>query len=246
MHRTQDYSASCEGFVKHLIGKCKAMGVEYQRGVKVASLDVVGNRDSKHVFRVTSTNGVQQDFDVLIIAAGTQAPLLAAKLGAGAFCPTYPLRGYSLTLFTPETEGIGGKPLNLLNQPFSVDSMYCSSVTPRMARFSLVFGELVGYRDKAINVPSVGPCVLTRYAREVFFPMLPSVKMTHYNASGPSVQTTSRLSEKVSAVAGLVFCTLDMELSAGPCRWRLPNAWRRLLPTVLKRRKSQPSDICPP
>jgi D-amino-acid dehydrogenase len=165
--RTQDNSASCEVFVKHLIEKCYSMGVDYQRSGKVVNLEVIGSKDSKPIFRVTCGDGSQQDFDVLVLATGTQTPLMAAKLGAGAACPTYPLRGYSLTLFTPEKEGIGGKPTNLLNHPFSVDSMYCSSVNPRMARFA-GFGELVGYRDKAVDVPSVGPRVLARYATEVF------------------------------------------------------------------------------
>ena len=167
VHRTQDNSASCEVFVKHLIEKCSAMGVEYQRSCKVVDVEVIGSKDSKHIFRVTYAGGSQQDFDILILATGTQTPLMAAKLGAGAACPTYPLRGYSLTFFTHEKEDFGGKRSNLLNQPFSVDSMYCSSVNPRMARFA-GFGELVGYREKAVHVPSLGPCVLARYARELF------------------------------------------------------------------------------
>lgn len=163
VHRTQDNSASCEVFVKHLIDKCTSMGVEYQRSGKVGNLEVIGGNHNKPTFRVTAEDGSKQEFDVLILAAGVQTPLMAAKLGAGAACPTYPLRGYSLTFFTPEKADIGGKTFNLLNQPFSLDSMYCSSVNPRMARFA-GFGELVGYRDKAVNVPSVGPRVLARYA----------------------------------------------------------------------------------
>jgi len=166
VHRTQDNSASCEVFVKHLIDKCSAMGVVYQRSGTVANLEILGGSDAKRTFRVTSADGSQQDFDVLILAAGSQTPLMAAKLGAGAACPTYPLRGYSLTFFTPENGSIGAISPNLLNQPFSVDSMYCSSVNSRMARVA-GFGELVGYRDKAVNVQSVGPRVLARYASEL-------------------------------------------------------------------------------
>jgi glycine/D-amino acid oxidase-like deaminating enzyme len=163
VHRTHDNTASCEVFVKHLIDKCASMGVEYRRD-KVAQLEVLKGKDDKSVFRVSSADGSTQDFDVLILATGIQTPLMAAKLGAGAACPTYPLRGYSLTFFTPAGDGsIGG---NLLNQPFSVDSMYCSSVNPRMARFA-GFGELVGYPDKAVHIPSVGPRVLARYASQV-------------------------------------------------------------------------------
>jgi D-amino-acid dehydrogenase len=143
------------------------MGVEYERNGKVVDLVVHVGEHDKPKFRVTTTDGSQQEFDVLILAAGSQTPLMAAKLGAGAACPTYPLRGYSLTFFTPEKGEIGGKQYNLLNQPFSLDSMYCSSVGSNMARFA-GFGELVGYRDKAVDVPSVGPRVIARYARELF------------------------------------------------------------------------------
>jgi D-amino-acid dehydrogenase len=163
VHRTQDNSASCEVFVTHMIDKCRAMGVEYHRNRKAVDLKVHNGKDGKPSFRVTSDDGSQQYFDILILAAGTQTPLMAAQLGAGAACPTYPLRGYSLTFFTPENRDAGAISSNFLNQPFSVDSMYCSSVNPRMARFA-GFGELVGYRDKATNVPSVGPRVLARYA----------------------------------------------------------------------------------
>lgn len=138
------------------------MGVEYQRNVEVADLQVFAGKDGLNVFQVTSADGTQREFDFLILASGTQTPLLAAKLGGGASCPTYPLRGYSLTVFVPESV----QSSNLLNQPFSVDSMYCSSVSSRMLRFA-GFGELVGYRDKAVNVPSLGPRVLARYATEV-------------------------------------------------------------------------------
>jgi D-amino-acid dehydrogenase len=169
VHRSQDKSASCENFVKHLIEKCSALGIEYWRDktAKISNLEVIKGNDSKNIFRVTSIDGAQEDFDVLILAAGINTPLLAAKLGAGSACPTYPLRGYSLTVFTPELGGFDATRPNLLSQPFSVDSMYCSSVNPRMARFA-GFGELVGYRDKAVHVPSVGPRVLARYAQSIF------------------------------------------------------------------------------
>lgn len=169
VHRSQDKSASCENFVKHLIDKNSALGIEYRRGqtARITNLEVIRGNDNKNIFRLTSIDGSQQDFDVLILAAGINTPLLAAKLGAGSACPTYPLRGYSLTLFTPELGGVDTVRPNLLNQPFSVDSMYCSSINPRMARFA-GFGELVGYRDKAVDVPSLGPRVLARYAQCIF------------------------------------------------------------------------------
>lgn len=205
VHRTQDNTASCEVFVTHLIDKCRAMGVEYYRSGKVADLRVHSGKDGKSIFHVTSDDGSQQDFDVLILAAGTETPLVAAKLGAGAACPTYPLRGYSLTFFTPQNADSGAISPNLLNQPFSVDSMYCSSVNPRMARFA-GFGELVGYRDKATNVPSVGPRVLARYASM----LCPDATVSEDNAQQcfrPISPDDIPIAGEVSSVPGLFLHT---------------------------------------
>lgn len=169
VHRTQDKTASCEIFVKYLIDRCPDLGIEYQRDqtAKIVNLEVVRGNDSKNIFRLTSADGKRQDFDVLILAAGINTPLLAAQLGAGSACPTYPLRGFSLTVFTRDHSGIDSARPNLLHQPFSVDSMYCSSISPNIARFA-GFGELVGYRGKSVNVPSLGPRVLARYANSIF------------------------------------------------------------------------------
>ena len=99
------------------------------------------------------------------MAVGVNTPLLARKLGVGEACPTYPLRGYSLTIYTNHTSEKSrmekGRSSNLLNMPISVDDMYCSSVGANMARMA-GFGELVGYRDKAVDVPSVAPRVMSR------------------------------------------------------------------------------------
>jgi D-amino-acid dehydrogenase len=128
------------------------------------------------VFRVQARSGASFEFDVLVLASGIHTPLLAAQLGVANYCPTYPLRGFSLTVFADEAEPtsrtvLGARYRNLLLQPFKVDSMYCTSVTPRMARW-VGFGELVGYphpdRPEVEPVPSVAPAILARYARSVF------------------------------------------------------------------------------
>jgi len=159
VHRTQDKTASCEIFVKYLIDRCPELGIEYQRdqNAKIVHLEVVRGNDNKNIFCLTSADGKRQD-------CGTT---LLAQLGAGSACPTYPLRGFSLTVFTRDHSGIDSARPNLLHQPFSVDSMYCSSISPNIARFA-GFGELVGYRGKSVNVPSLGPRVLARYANSIF------------------------------------------------------------------------------
>lgn len=170
VRRPNDYTASCEAFTRQWIKECVDLGVHYKRG-KVDSLDVIpvpqAKADAKKTrFRVTTDEGSSHEFDILVLAAGVQTPLMAEQLGVGAFCPTYPMRGFSLTLFAWQQRP-DDKKENLLHQPFSLDSMYCSSVTPWMARFA-GFGEFVGYPEKAKTVPSMGPTVLSRYGKTIF------------------------------------------------------------------------------
>jgi glycine/D-amino acid oxidase-like deaminating enzyme len=124
---------------------------------------------------VTTADKSVQEFDLLILAGGVTTPLMAAQLGVGQYCPTYPLRGFSFSLFAPthdktavetKTNKSEERSGNLSHQPFSVDSMYWTSVSPIMLR-TAGFGEFVGYRDKAESVQSLGPSVLTRYARKI-------------------------------------------------------------------------------
>ena len=125
-------------------------------------------------FKITTKDGITHDFEHVVLAAGVNTPLIARRLSIGEYCPTYPLRGYSMTVYTNHThekDGTGrlkkGMSANLLNKPISVDDMYCSSVGANMARIA-GFGELVGYRDKAIDVPSLAPNVMARYGRTLF------------------------------------------------------------------------------
>ena len=199
VHRLDDYTANSALYVQGLVKKIKSMGVEYRcngTGI-IVDISVIKNktdamytRDESnepgrkslatsasqqgHRFKVTTKDGIAHEFDYIVLAAGVNSPLIARKLSAGDSCPTYPLRGYSLSLYTNhthETDGNGrlqkGMSSNLLNRPMSVDDMYCSSVGPNMARIA-GFGELVGYRDKAVDVPSLGPKVLSRYGRTLF------------------------------------------------------------------------------
>lgn len=106
-----------------------------------------------------------------MLAAGIHTPLLAAQLNAQEYCPTYPLRGFSLTVNTWQQEAPNGlrekSHRNLLLQPFKLDAMYCSSTSPWMARW-VGFGEFCGFRATAKDVPSLGPKVLVRYANALF------------------------------------------------------------------------------
>jgi glycine/D-amino acid oxidase-like deaminating enzyme len=162
VRRSDDFTSSCGECVRQL---SHLGSFHYQTSVLVESIEY-----KDKVFRVQARDGTAFEYDVLVLASGVQTPLLAAQLGAAEYCPTYPLRGFSLTVFASEAEPESANTQktgyrNLLLQPFKVDSMYCTSVTPRMARF-VGFGELVGFRGN--QVPSVAPAILARYARAVF------------------------------------------------------------------------------
>lgn len=175
-HRPNDSTANCATYIREMIRECEEdLGVKYVRdeGSKIADIFRLQPLDIPK-FRLTLEDGSTSDYDYVVLAAGIRTPLIARKLGVGASCPTYPLRGFSLTLYTDlksdkEIRALkaGGKSSNLLNRPISIDAMYCSSVGPNMARIA-GFGELVGYGDKVKDVPSVGPRVMTRYVRSLF------------------------------------------------------------------------------
>ncbi|KAL7548421.1 hypothetical protein ACHAWF_011709 [Thalassiosira exigua] len=189
VHRIDDYTANSAVFVQDLIEKIKTRGVEYRCGDMGMIQDVFQSKLIKSNsttndsvlatspaprFKVLTNDGSTHDFDYVVLAAGVNTPLLARKLSVGESCPTYPLRGYSLTVYTnhgqDEETNIRlekGKSTNLLKMPLSIDDMYCSSVGGKMARLA-GFGELVGYRDKAVDVPSLAPRVMSRYARALF------------------------------------------------------------------------------
>ena len=165
VRRPNDYTANCNAFVRHLIQESKENHVNYV----TAHIDKV-QRLPDNRFLVTAKDGTTQEFDVLVLAAGIETPLLATQLGVGHLCPTYALRGFSLRIFgwqhQPEYSP-KKQQKNLLRQPFKLDSMYCSSVTPWMARW-VGFGEFAGYRRQTDDVPSIGPSVLARYAKAIF------------------------------------------------------------------------------
>jgi len=175
VRKPNDCTASCNTFVRSWIESCRSMGVKWLNATKVNRIcrNQVANED-KH-FTVYGEDNSKHEFDILVLAAGPECPLiLASQFEAGKYCPTYPLRGFSLTTyFSPNKSD--GQPerlkhdlsSNVLHQPFKLDNMYCSSVSPQMARWA-GFGEFAGYRTSTRDVPSVAPDILARYAKAVF------------------------------------------------------------------------------
>lgn len=178
--RPNDYTANCDAFVRHWVEKTKGQGVNYVpfQVKKLRNLDAQPKTEAKALsrksaprFEVITNDGSTHKFDILVLAAGIHTPLLAAQLNAQEYCPTYPLRGFSLTVNAWQQEapnGLRGKSnRNLLLQPFKLDAMYCSSTSPWMARW-VGFGEFCGFHATAKDVPSLGPKVLVRYANALF------------------------------------------------------------------------------
>jgi glycine/D-amino acid oxidase-like deaminating enzyme len=173
IHRPDDIISSCEDFFHAQTQMVRTLGVDIQGLSQVAQVEVVQEIGSNAngrvanardlVYRVTCKNGTTYDFDILVLAAGVYTPLLASQLDVAEYVPSYPLRGFSLTTIVGSKGGNG----NLLKQAFAVDSMYCSSVDPWMARWA-GFGEFVGYPGKDTQVPSTAPAVLSRYTKAVF------------------------------------------------------------------------------
>ena len=185
VHRVDDYTANSALFVQDLLKKVQRRGIEYRCG-EVGMVEDISQTTKHHTkneesansllatsstkqqsrFKIITKDGQTHDFDYLVLAAGVNTP--------AEYCPTYPLRGYSLTVYTNHTitnddtaNEEKGPVKNLLKMPISVDDMYCSSVGGNQARMA-GFGELVGYRDKAVNVPSLAPKVMARYAKALF------------------------------------------------------------------------------
>lgn len=162
VHRKDDYTANSAVFVQDLVSQIKARGIEYKCGDEGTVQGIIAHHDSGGTigketktpvlatsardarFRIKTEDGSTQSFDYVVLAAGVNTPLLAKKIkleGSSttsffqpSLCPTYPLRGYSLTVYTNHTQQDAddrkkkGMSSNLLNRPISVDDMYCSSV----------------------------------------------------------------------------------------------------------------------
>jgi D-amino-acid dehydrogenase len=173
VHRPNEIISSCEQFLRAWTYEMFNLGVRYRHGL-VDKVEAIRKEPTKagesgYTYRVTYQDGATQDFDLLVLAAGVYSPVIATRMGIGEYVPTYPLRGFSLTTFMQEAGAgdISKSQENLLPKSFSLDSMYCTSVSPYMARWA-GYGEFVGYPPKDKGVLSVGPSILSRYSRCVF------------------------------------------------------------------------------
>ena len=173
--RPKDLVANCALYCHHLKSICCKDGVIYKNGSNgsVQRVEAVKkNLSNKPGYMIHLDDGSSIQADIVVLAAGINTPLLAHQLGIGHACPTYPLRGYSLTLNNQgetfcnnnSSEKESNSNYNLYTA-FSIDQIYCSFI-PGVTRLT-GFGEIAGF-PKDDTPTSFGPRVLSRYAKAIF------------------------------------------------------------------------------
>jgi len=207
VRRPDDCTANSNEFVRYWRNETRKSNVKYVAG-RIETLERGGDYRFLVAFNPQAgleTNGAVgiEAFDILVLSAGIETPLLARQLGVGHRCPVYPLRGFSLTVFVDHD---GQEIRNLLRQPFKIDAMYTASVSPYTARW-VGFGEFAGYGHQPGEVKSSAPKVLARYAKALF-PDAPDVNSEHALACYRSLSPDDiPLFGPVNELPGLYFHT---------------------------------------
>ncbi|WP_112608798.1 D-amino acid dehydrogenase (plasmid) [Rhizobium sp. WW22] len=87
----KDETGDCFKFTNALAAKAIELGVKFQYGTTIKSLDVEGSQ-----VRGVMTNLGRVDADAIVVALGSYSPLLLKPLGISL--SVYPVKGYSLTI----------------------------------------------------------------------------------------------------------------------------------------------------
>ena len=169
VHRKHDQMADCAEFIRGMIKSFRDDDdITYEKtngAVQDIELIKAESDKSMHRFKVRTSNGAVDEFDYVVLAAGVYSPIFASKISwsAGQACPIFPLRGYSMTIFTKPKSN-----LPFLSKAMSFDKMYCTSVAPNMVRLA-GFGEVAGFPnyDKAV-CSKCGPMVIEKYGTRIF------------------------------------------------------------------------------
>jgi D-amino-acid dehydrogenase len=174
VHRPNDQTANCLAYIISSIKALQLVGVKYRNDTghveKIESISPACNCNGR--FRVTTTKQ-SDNYDYVILANGVFAPILATKLGihAGLACPTFPLKGYSLTLLASRgCTGISNTSGNYLKKSLSFDNIYCTSVGAGMVRLA-GFGEIVGFpkgEDDYLKSTDMAMDIFQKYTSAIF------------------------------------------------------------------------------
>ncbi len=177
VHRKDDRAGNCAQFVRNMIHSFQDDEmISYVSNGMIQDIRTMnsGNDNSSSRFQLTLADGSIKEFDNVILATGVFTPIWANKISwrVGQCCPIFPLRGYSLTLFTKAKENVDKNALPstfpFLRKAMSFDSIYCTSVAQNMVRLA-GFGEIAGFPDGGTKIcEKVGPMVLEKYAKHIF------------------------------------------------------------------------------
>jgi len=174
VHRPNDKTANCLEYLNEISGALLQAGVKYYNCLgDVTTIERFDPASQDGRFKVRTAKGSEGVYDYIILASGVSTPKIMLKLGihAGCSCPTYPLKGYSLTLSAPTH--IGGKTRggDYLTRSMSFDNIYCTSLAGKgMVRLA-GFGEIAGFphgKDFSKRSTNTAAGVLHRYASAIF------------------------------------------------------------------------------
>lgn len=217
VYRPKDMVGDCALYCKNLAERCVSMGIQYNHGVSGSVSRIELTNAERYKFKISLKDGSTYRADIVVLAAGVRTPLFARQLGVGYACPTYPLRGFSLTLNDQLRDQSLGKNNDRagynqwpsksnynLSMAFSIDQIYCSSV-PGITRLT-GFGEIGGF-PKDGSPQSVGPYILSRYARGIFSERADDIFETAVECYRPISSDDLPIIGEVRDIEGLFFHT---------------------------------------
>lgn len=149
LHLPDDESADCQRFCQALAERCAARGVQFRYGIEVASVRRDGPRVKGLLLarrHLGEANTVAAD--AVVVAAGTGAVPLLAKLGIRV--PIYPVKGFSATV--PIAAGATAR----LPARAVMDEAYKTAMTPlgdelRIAGTAEFGGHALDLRESALR-----------------------------------------------------------------------------------------------
>lgn len=170
VHRINDSAANCEAYITSTIKSLLAKGVKYESSLGRVTEIRKNEPDGDGQFTIKTSRGIEMTYDYIIVANGIFAPILMSTLcpKARLECPTYPLKGYSLTLL--ESSGTIRDQQTLTKKALSFDNIYCTSVAPDSVRMAGI-GEIAGWprsNSDYQNTSSLAKEVLEKYAKVLF------------------------------------------------------------------------------
>ena len=222
VHRPNDQTANCYAYTLASIKMLSQIGVQYNNNhgavTNIESVRAPSLEEGTRRFMVSTKHG-NTYYDYIILANGIFTPILGNKLSTWVSfaCPTYPIKGYSLTL----SRSTPMPPTNMnqatatsrhdafLKKSLSFDNIYCTSISPNSVRLA-GFGELVGFpqtENDYQQCEKIPIAVFEKYSRRMFrqnFTFHPDLVSPCYRPMSPD---DVPIVGKVSKIKGLFLHT---------------------------------------